>query len=220
MTPRWLLALGVLFTLASLILAGVGAVIAIRQERRLATYVEGQATIVSTSVETTTTTRAKGGGTSTSYEPVVEYEYVVDGRTYRSKELSPSSFVWRSAGFAERVLERFQVGWQYPCWHDPDDPSEAFLLRETIFLPYFLVVIAAPFLAMGILCIGMVREWSRARHGLSAIATLGACTAFTVLHYELAGGVWTTGPKVGLGMLLAMLIPAVLVTAFSARVRR
>lgn len=214
-SPRTARHLGLFFAGAALIFVVIGAVLAHRQERRLATYVEAEAEIVSGRIDTWQTTSK--GRTSTHHRPVIEYDYVVGGRTYRSEQLGPTSEMGTSSEFADRVLAQFPVGTRHPCWHDPDDPGDAFLLRETSFMPYLFVVIGSPFLAMGLLLVGLSVELGRARLGATATTTMAVTFAFVVGHYRgLAGGTWSTLAKVGVGIHVTLLVPTAIVSSVLA----
>jgi hypothetical protein len=39
---------------------------------------------------------------------------------------------------AQVILDRFQIGRNYPCWYDPNNPSRAILTREYNFSPAYI----------------------------------------------------------------------------------
>jgi hypothetical protein len=84
--------------------------------------------------------------------------YTVDGREYEKWAYDSFEYytAWRWP--KERMLERFTVGEMYPCWHDPEDPSQVVVVRGYSFLTY---VFAALFVATaGLTAWGAVRRFA------------------------------------------------------------
>jgi hypothetical protein len=70
------------------------------------------------------------GGYSTSYYPVVLYQYEVDGRTYQGERISFGMPVGR--GSPRAVMQRlapYTPGASVPVYYDPMNPAEAVLER-------------------------------------------------------------------------------------------
>lgn len=67
-------------------------------------------------------------GTTHSYAPHVEYEYEVNGITYRSDRLQPGTRVFISSrGRAEAEVARYAPGTPVTVYCDPANPAEAVL---------------------------------------------------------------------------------------------
>jgi hypothetical protein len=70
-----------------------------------------------------------GKAANSTYRPEFLIRYTVAGREYQTWAYdavnASSALRWPK----ERVLESFTVGQGYPCWYDPDDPSEVVLVR-------------------------------------------------------------------------------------------
>jgi hypothetical protein len=82
---------------------------------------------------------------SETYEPRVEYEFVLDGVTHKSSNVwagpNDSSSLWLKD--AQQILDQFPVGQQVQAFYDPDDPEQAFLLHTPpasgVFGGYFIL---------------------------------------------------------------------------------
>ena len=48
------------------------------------------------------------------------------------------TWVGTSESHAQVILDRFQIGRNYPCWYDPNNPSRAILTREYNFSPAYI----------------------------------------------------------------------------------
>ncbi len=92
--------------------------------------------------------RRTSGGDLREY-PVVEYEYDVGGERYSSDEvfLFPVNY---KGNWARRVIAPFNVGDRLLAFYDPNDPSDAYLLRDTTFAPYAFVLFPMIFVMIGI----------------------------------------------------------------------
>jgi hypothetical protein len=77
-----------------------------------------------------------GNGT---FRPEFLIRYTVDGRVYQTfaYRAVKSSSGWRWP--EERVLERFTVGQEYPCWYDAADPSKVVFVRGFSWFTYVLL---------------------------------------------------------------------------------
>ena len=85
--------------------------------------------ILSSSVQNDVDTSRDSNGrmrTRTRYEPVVQYEYEIDGRTYQGYRIKAGDY----GGAAQRayaVVNRYPVGAHVSVYHDPADPGQAVL---------------------------------------------------------------------------------------------
>lgn len=139
--------IGGLFLILPAIFFCVGIGLAWNQHRKITTYQEVNAKILSSRVESH---RSHGRhGASTSYSPRIEYEYEVGGNAYTCSEVTPISHS-AGRGWANEIVARFRPGQVCTAYHDPDDPGSAFLLREYAFLPYFFMLFPMVFIAVGL----------------------------------------------------------------------
>ena len=137
----------VLFTAVPLIFVAVGTYMAASQHQKITTWQPVQATVLSARVEQHTS-RDSDGRSSTTYKPVIEYRYEVDGRSYTCDKVTPLSET-RSGGWARRIANRYKAGRACEAYYDPQAPAEAFLVREYSFFPYLFILFPVPFLAIG-----------------------------------------------------------------------
>jgi hypothetical protein len=78
------------------------------------------------------------------YRPVVEYEYVVDGVTYRGDTIVSGLIQFNWKGAAARLINRYPVGAKIPVFVDPADPRNAALqLGLDKNFPIFALVFSA-----------------------------------------------------------------------------
>jgi hypothetical protein len=82
--------------------------------------------------------------------PVIEYEYEVDGKMFRCDVVMSGGAEKRSnPHWAEKILRQHDVGQTVTAYYNPDDPSQAFLVKgDRGFVPYFLVGFGAIGLAL------------------------------------------------------------------------
>ena len=71
----------------------------------------------------------------TEYKPVVKFEYVIDGETYRSEKTTPQEESGRQ-WWAEQVIREHPRGKQVRAWVPTGSPEDAFLLRRYDSMPY------------------------------------------------------------------------------------
>lgn len=118
------------------------------------------------------------GGTdrSRSYEPVVRYEYEVDGRKHVGDRLRPGYLKvgWRAT--AEGMLRPYPVGASVPVRYDPTDPDSSLLELKTSSTPLMTALGAAVLILIGggIVVLAMAGTFSRNNvRSASAGAELG-----------------------------------------------
>lgn len=68
-----------------------------------------------------------GPSTSTSYMPVVEFDYKVAGSSYTSRTMRLDTEVAGSRDYAQKLADKYPVGRLVPVTYDPADPSRAAL---------------------------------------------------------------------------------------------
>lgn len=68
-------------------------------------------------------------GDGMAVEAAVEYDYSVNGVSYRGKRLRFGGW-YRRLPFIQADLERYRPGFEVAVFYDPNKPSDAVLLRE------------------------------------------------------------------------------------------
>jgi hypothetical protein len=139
---------GVVFAGFGLLFMCIGAVMAWRQDNRIAHSVPVPAQVIASRVEEHVSTDSDGR-TSRSYKPVVEFTYSVDDRPYTSDETTP---IGVSAGrtWAQGVVDAHPPGAEVTAWVDPRRPDRAFLLAVHSFLPYVFIMFPSVFVGVGL----------------------------------------------------------------------
>lgn len=96
------------------------------------------------------------------------YHYEIDGRIYESTRIAVFDWVYRSSARALAYADRFGLGAdeRVPVYYNPDDPSEAVLIRH---LPWnrLEVVIGVLFLVVLPLCVVVYSLFDVLRGGRS-----------------------------------------------------
>lgn len=75
----------------------------------------------------------------TSYMPVIEYRYEVQGETHVSRSIEADTTIAGSEEFAERYVARYQPGQRVEVYYDPSDPARSALETSKGFGRTFLV---------------------------------------------------------------------------------
>jgi hypothetical protein len=70
------------------------------------------------------------GGTSTTYVPVVQYQYMIDGRTYMGNRITFGNQVgYGWTNMAQKQVDQYPPGANVAVFYDPNDPGMAVLER-------------------------------------------------------------------------------------------
>lgn len=85
--------------------------------------------VVSSTVEQRRSTQ--NGKTHTTYLPVVEFAYIVEGNRLHSRQVKLGLEVSGSASFAQGIADRYPAGSPVEVHYDPQDPSNAALENPT-----------------------------------------------------------------------------------------
>jgi hypothetical protein len=127
---------GMLFAMGAFccLFLGLGVTMLAKEQRRLAVFLPVTATVLSSRVD------EHSDSDGSTYEPVVVYRYRVNDREYTASRVTPLAES-RSGRWASRVTARYQVGSTYTAFYDPENPSEAFLLRTRSVIPWAFVAI-------------------------------------------------------------------------------
>jgi len=141
----WLL----MFCGIPLIFLAIGAQQILSERRKINTYQPIKATVISSKVETRTSTDSDGNR-STSYEPVVTYTYSLDGKNYQCDDALPISGYSAGRFWARSIVKQFPSGKRTTAFFNPEDPNQAFLIKEYSYLPYVFVQFPLLFLMVGV----------------------------------------------------------------------
>ncbi|HUQ80660.1 MAG TPA: DUF3592 domain-containing protein [Gemmatimonadaceae bacterium] len=136
-----------------------GGTMLAKEQRRLSVFLPVTATVLSTRVE------EHSDSDGSTYEPVVVYRYRVQDREYTASRVTPLKES-RSGRWASRVANRYAVGSDYTAYYDPENPSEAFLLRSRS-------VVAWAFVGIPLVGLLLIFAGVRANRDSARMSTLG-----------------------------------------------
>jgi hypothetical protein len=159
----------------------------------------------------------EGGPT---YSPSVVYVYEVSGRSYTSQEVFPIGEGFQRRKTAERFSRPYRAEQVVEAFYDPQDPSQAFLVRRYTFFPYLFILVSGPAAVMlSALClrdrVALLSRQSAQRKALMAaavwhgvgIAVCGHYFGVSVRPYETFPVVFAAIYE-GLGLIpLALALP-------------
>jgi len=97
----------------------------------------------------------RGGG----YFPVISIRYTVDGQEFQATTYSANDNWGHPRAEAQDILARFEIGREYPCWYDPNDPARAVLVRGYTWVEYLVAIF--PLAVMIVFGLGMYACWQR-----------------------------------------------------------
>lgn len=133
----------------------------LKQHHKITTYKPVEAEVISSEVRKSFYKR--DGNKLAGYKPFVEFKYRVGDKEYVSSEVTTI----RKSGWynwAKRIAQRYKKEATVLAYYNPEEPSQAFLLKEYCFRPYANCLIFMPFLAVGIwMGIWMWTEWFKKR---------------------------------------------------------
>lgn len=85
-------------------------------------------------------------GESTSYNPNIEYEYTVAGKTYTSESVYPGTdFDIQNKSTAESLVETYSEGDIVEAYYDPANPTDAFLENKSVATGSIIIIITTGF---------------------------------------------------------------------------
>jgi len=124
-----LLGVGAVFSAVSVYFA-IGIFTGGSQQRDAAANFEPvTATVLASDVVSSRTGNPGASGNVTSYQPRIEFQYEVDGKTHRSKR-----FAYLASRFdretVEGIVERYPVGGRCTAYYNPAIPEQAILHRS------------------------------------------------------------------------------------------
>ena len=85
-----------------------------------------------------------------TYEPLIKYSYVVDGREYTSMRYAYGTFSTDNRSNASEIVKDHPPGRKITVWYDPRKPTEAAISIETPSMYYFLLLFLQPFILVGL----------------------------------------------------------------------
>ena len=118
----------------------------LRASRVKQDFIHTTCTVLDKRLDSHTSTHHHGGRTSrsdvkiTSYRPEILIRYQVAGQDYDIWTYDLMKYATSNRAEHQAVLDRYEVGGEYPCWYNPANPQEAVLTREARGLWLFLVV--------------------------------------------------------------------------------
>jgi len=114
------------------VIALIFIVLALRNSRKASASRNWPATtgkIIASGIEPRRS-HSSSGGYSTSYYPVVQYQYQVEGRTYLSNRITFGGEVgYGWTNMAQKQVDHYPPGANVAVFYDPNDPAVAVLER-------------------------------------------------------------------------------------------
>jgi len=99
------------------------------------------------------------GNHGTVYRPEIHIRHTVNGQVFQLWTYEASGGYSGSQSRTEDILAGFVVGQAYPCWFNPEDPSQAVLVRNYSWLPHMMLLVPLLLIAVG--GGGMYVNWHR-----------------------------------------------------------
>jgi hypothetical protein len=120
--------------------------------RAATVYVETECTILAKQLHRTKDQRRPGDHRprGDSYRPEFHIRYVVDGKEYKTWTYDAAKISTNIYAHNQAILDQFKVGGTYPCWYDPEDPTQAVLTRDIGWLTPIFGLIPLVFIGVGI----------------------------------------------------------------------
>lgn len=130
-----------LLAIVGLIIAMIALVYAVwNQHQKIQIFQPIEATVVARNVI------RKQLGSDIRYEPMVRYQFQVEGQSYISDTIATDK-LQGSLEWAKRFIAQFPVGKTIEAYCDPKDPSQSLLLKEYNFSYYGGILFVIMFLA-------------------------------------------------------------------------
>ena len=140
---RWAVYLGWLAILAGIGGVGYGIFAIFNQHQRIASARPVQALVLSQRTE------ERKVNQNTVNVPIVEYEYQVNGKQFKSETVTPVECMLPNS-WADEVLQKYPVGAQVQAYYEASQPGLAFLIPKYGGEPYISVLVSICVAAMGI----------------------------------------------------------------------
>jgi hypothetical protein len=85
----------------------------------------------------------------TVYRPEFLIQYQAGGQTYQSWTYDIARAYSSGKSEKQAVLDNFQIGQEYPCWHDPGHPETVVLVRGYTWFAWTMMLVPVTFIAIG-----------------------------------------------------------------------
>lgn len=188
------------------------------QKSMLTTWPATEGTVLRTDVQrfTTRTGGHRSSSTTTSYRPVIEHSYFVNGTEYTGERAIPSDRDGPSE-WAHSIIRPYKPGDAITVYYDPADPSKSFVVRYwddlmlhiALFASFFPAFIAFLFTAGGKRKYAL--KWILPLIGTGVFA-LGLAASAAVYFGNVPRQDWTQRSLVIFGIAMGLLCVAMLLT--------
>lgn len=114
-----------------------------------------------------------------NFRPEIQIEYEVRGQRYVTWTYDATMVYTTNRQSSEEIIERFEVGQQYPCWYNPSDPSQAVVARGYTWFPWLMLALPLVFIFIGV--VGLVwslRNWGKSAERQAAESQAGRVDLF------------------------------------------
>ncbi len=129
------------------------------EEQALENAVEIEVEILETDIETRQRTTSSDEATrrETVYRPTVRYAYEFEGEQYESTNVYPQGGFqeYSERSQAESKLSEYREGTVVTGYVDPNDPGEAFLIREKSGAPQIMMIVGGFFALFGLVTLAL-----------------------------------------------------------------
>jgi hypothetical protein len=140
----------ILFVVAGVGLAFYGVTGYQNQQSDIQQAVEVEGTVESTDINEISGSSGASASASDQYEPVVEYTYTYEGQEYTSESVYPGlEKQFESQQEAKEVTNQYSSGQGTTVYVNEEDPSRAFLIKETQLFGPFMMIIGGIFFVVG-----------------------------------------------------------------------
>lgn len=137
--------------------AGFGGFIWMEQGEQIDSYESTEATVLSSEVDVDVRNDPDSSADKRTYTAEVTYEYSVDGETYESSNVFPGPGESSSGqNQAENIVDDHPEGETVTAYHDPENPSDSFLIKDRQIMFLGMAGFGGLFVLFGIL--GVIRS--------------------------------------------------------------
>jgi hypothetical protein len=84
-----------------------------------------------------------------TYRPEFLIAYEIDGQEYSTWTYDVTKAYSGDRAAQRAILEEFDVGGEYPCWYDPDEPQTAVLKRDYTWYSWIMLLLPLTFVIIG-----------------------------------------------------------------------
>lgn len=85
----------------------------------------------------------------TRYWPQLSIRYKVDEKSYEAWTYQVSPDYSNDRDESQQIVDQFEIGAEYPCWVDPDDPNTVVLVQSFRWWLWLLLLLPASFIVIG-----------------------------------------------------------------------